>query len=139
MVSVRYLLRDCVSTLIIYCLSLEELWPKLVLSVKQSFPLSLDKNDTPALVVSIVYYLFGGVGGGRLYTFIIIREWLWGMVEPWPGLKLGLCSFYVPASYILYLSDFCRFLLCTCGWERRGRGGAGEGEEARERGIECIL
>jgi hypothetical protein len=32
---------------------------------------------------------------------------------------------FVPASYILYLSDFCRFLLCTCGWERRGwrRGG----------------
>ncbi len=26
------------------------------------------------------------------------------------------------------------FLLCTCGWERRGRGGAGEGG-ARERGI----
>jgi hypothetical protein len=23
--------------------------------------------------------------------------------------------YYVPASYILYLSDFCRFLLCTCG------------------------
>jgi hypothetical protein len=47
---------------------------------------------------------------------------------------------YVPASYILYLSDFCRFLLCTWGWERRGeRGGAGEGEGARERGIECIL
>jgi hypothetical protein len=44
-------------------------------------------------------------------------------------------NFYVPASYILYLSDFCRFLLCTCGWER----GAGEGEGARERGIECIL
>ncbi len=20
----------------------------------------------------------------------------------------------------MYLSDFCRFLLCTCGWERRG-------------------
>jgi hypothetical protein len=31
-------------------------------------------------------------------------------------------SYYVPASYILYLSDFCRFLLCTCGWERRGEG-----------------
>ncbi len=31
---------------------------------------------------------------------------------------------YVPASYIIYLSDFCRFLLCTCGWERRvERGG----------------
>jgi hypothetical protein len=48
-------------------------------------------------------------------------------------------KFYVPASYILYLSDFCRFLLCTCGWERRGERGAGEGEGARERGIECIL
>ena len=47
--------------------------------------------------------------------------------------------FFVPASYILYLSDFCRFLLCTCGWERGGRGSAGEGEGARERGIECIL
>jgi hypothetical protein len=36
--------------------------------------------------------------------------------------------FYVPESYIMYLSDFCRFLLCTCGWERRGdRGEAGEG------------
>ncbi len=32
---------------------------------------------------------------------------------------------YVPASYIMYLSDFCRFLLCTCGWERRGERGAG--------------
>jgi hypothetical protein len=29
-------------------------------------------------------------------------------------------DFYVPASYIMYLSDFCRFLLCTCEWERRG-------------------
>jgi hypothetical protein len=27
---------------------------------------------------------------------------------------------YVPASFIMYLSDFCRFLLCTCEWERRG-------------------
>jgi hypothetical protein len=39
----------------------------------------------------------------------------------------------------MYLSDFCRFLLCTCGWKRRGeRGerGAGEGRGARERGIE---
>jgi hypothetical protein len=37
----------------------------------------------------------------------------------------GQEDFFVPASYILYLSDFCRFLLCTCGWERRGwrRGG----------------
>jgi hypothetical protein len=48
-------------------------------------------------------------------------------------------SFYVPASYIMYLSDFCRFLLCTCEWERRGERRAGEGEGARERGIECIL
>ena len=48
-------------------------------------------------------------------------------------------GFYVPASYILYLSDFCRFLLCTCEWERRGERRAGEGEGARERGIECIL
>ncbi len=39
-------------------------------------------------------------------------------------------SIYVPASYILYLSDFCRFLLCTCGWERRGEKG---------RGLEFIL
>ncbi len=23
--------------------------------------------------------------------------------------------FYVPESYIMYLSDFCRFLLCACG------------------------
>ncbi len=43
---------------------------------------------------------------------------------------------YVPESYIMYLSDFCRFLQCTCGWERRGDGGAGEGRGARERGIE---
>jgi hypothetical protein len=36
--------------------------------------------------------------------------------------------FYVPASYIVYLSDFCRFLLCTCGWERGGgRGGLEKG------------
>jgi hypothetical protein len=47
--------------------------------------------------------------------------------------------FDVPASYIMYLSDFCRFLLCTCEWERRGERGAGEGEGARERRIECIL
>ncbi len=33
--------------------------------------------------------------------------------------------FYVPESYIMYLSDFCRFLLCTCGWETRGDGGGG--------------
>ncbi len=50
----------------------------------------------------------------------------------------GQIYFYVPASYILYLSDFCRFLLCTCGWERRWERGAGEGEGARERGIECV-
>jgi hypothetical protein len=49
------------------------------------------------------------------------------------------CVFYVPASYIMYLSDFCRFLLCTCEWERSGERRAGEGEGARERGIECIL
>jgi hypothetical protein len=39
----------------------------------------------------------------------------------------------------MYLSDLCRFLLCTCEWERGGRGGDGEGEGAREMGIECIL
>jgi hypothetical protein len=39
----------------------------------------------------------------------------------------------------MYLSDFCRFLLCTCEWEKRGERRAGEGEGARERGIECIL
>jgi hypothetical protein len=38
-----------------------------------------------------------------------------------------LRKFYVPASCIMYLSDFCRFLLCICGWERRGERGAGEG------------
>jgi hypothetical protein len=38
---------------------------------------------------------------------------------------------YVPASYIMYLSDFCRFLLCTCEWERGGRGGLEKG-----RGLE---
>ncbi len=54
----------------------------------------------------------------------------------------------------MYLSDFCSFLLCTCGWERRGerrverrgerrverRGkrGAWSGA-ARGRGLECIL
>ncbi len=27
---------------------------------------------------------------------------------------------YVPESYIMYLSDFCRLLLFTYGWERRG-------------------
>jgi hypothetical protein len=31
----------------------------------------------------------------------------------------------------MYLSDFCRFLPCTYGWERRGIGGAGEGRGAR--------
>ncbi len=30
---------------------------------------------------------------------------------------------YVPAIYIMYLSDYCRFLPCTCGWERRGESG----------------
>jgi hypothetical protein len=52
------------------------------------------------------------------------------------------CSvdFYVPESYIMYLSDFCRFLLCTCGRVgERGERGAGEGGWARERGIESIL
>jgi hypothetical protein len=30
-------------------------------------------------------------------------------------------NFYVPESYIMYLSDFCRFYYVgTCGWERRG-------------------
>ncbi len=31
--------------------------------------------------------------------------------------------YYVPASYIMYLSDFSGFLLCTRGWERGGKGG----------------
>jgi hypothetical protein len=39
----------------------------------------------------------------------------------------------------MYLSDFCRFLLRTCEWERRGERGAGEREGDRERVIECIL
>jgi hypothetical protein len=39
----------------------------------------------------------------------------------------------------MYLTDICRFLLCTCGWERRGERGAGEGGGGRERVIECIL
>jgi hypothetical protein len=51
----------------------------------------------------------------------------------------GLKVFYVPASCIMYLSDFCRFLLCTCGWERRGERGAGEGGGARERGIDRMF
>ncbi len=47
-------------------------------------------------------------------------------------------NFYVPASFIMYLSDFCRFLLCTCGWERRGERGGWRRGGARERGIECV-
>ncbi len=39
----------------------------------------------------------------------------------------GVCILYVPASYIMYLSDFCRFLLCTCRWERMGERGSWEG------------
>ncbi len=39
----------------------------------------------------------------------------------------------------MYLSDFCRFLLCTCGWERRGERGAWSGGGAKGRGIEGIL
>ncbi len=40
----------------------------------------------------------------------------------------------------MYLSVFCKFLLRTCGWERRGgEGGLEKGGGARERGIECIL
>jgi hypothetical protein len=27
----------------------------------------------------------------------------------------------------MYFSDFCIFLLCTCWWERKGRGGPGIG------------
>jgi hypothetical protein len=44
-------------------------------------------------------------------------------------LRAILCTFQISVD----------FLLCTCGWERRGERGAGEGEGARERGIECIL
>ncbi len=42
---------------------------------------------------------------------------------------------YVPASYIMYRSDFCRFLLCTCGWGRRGEreGWSGGGVEGGNR------
>jgi hypothetical protein len=83
---------------------------------------------------------FTHMGGGVLGIVILhvmVRQ-PYGF--PFCFLKLVWYSnFYVPASYILYLSDLCRFLLCTCGWERRGRGGAGEGEGARKRGIECIL
>jgi hypothetical protein len=39
----------------------------------------------------------------------------------------GSVDFYVPESYIMYLSDFGRFLICTCGWESGGEGGTGEG------------
>ncbi len=40
----------------------------------------------------------------------------------------------------MYLSDFCRFLLCTCGWERRGerrveRRVERKGERRGERGA----
>jgi hypothetical protein len=44
----------------------------------------------------------------------------------------------------MYLSDFCRFLLCTSGWERRGerrverrgeRRAERRGERRRERGA----
>jgi hypothetical protein len=52
---------------------------------------------------------------------------------------LIVSRFYVPASYIVYLSDFYRFLLCTCGWERMGEEGGWRERGARERGIECIL
>ncbi len=47
--------------------------------------------------------------------------------------------FYVPASYIMYLSDFCRFLLCTCGWERRGERGAGGLERGGWNGTLSVL
>jgi hypothetical protein len=36
----------------------------------------------------------------------------------------------------MHLSDICRFLLCTCGWETRGERGDGEGGD-REKVIEC--
>ncbi len=37
----------------------------------------------------------------------------------------------------MYLSDFCRFLLCTCGWERRGeRRVEMRGERRGERRVE---
>jgi hypothetical protein len=45
-----------------------------------------------------------------------------GVKKIWTVGKPHNNEFYEPASYILYLSDFCRFLLCTCGWERRGGG-----------------
>jgi hypothetical protein len=51
----------------------------------------------------------------RLGKIITFRENI-------PYLTNSKQNFYVPASYIMYLSDFCRFLLCTCEWERRGRG-----------------
>jgi hypothetical protein len=60
-----------------------------------------------------------------------------------PIIFLGHSVFYVPTSYIMY--DFCTFQISVDfyyvpvsgrGW---GRGGAGEGEGAIERGIECIL
>jgi hypothetical protein len=40
-------------------------------------------------------------------------------------MELDLQSFYVPASYIMYLSDFCRFLLLYVLWvgEEGGEGG----------------
>jgi hypothetical protein len=50
---------------------------------------------------------------------------------PLPFHMWALNTVYVPASYIMYLSDFCRFLLCTCEWERRGERRAGEGKGAR--------
>ncbi len=55
-------------------------------------------------------------------------------------IQVGQYIFYVPASYILYLSDFCRFLLCTCGWERKGRGELekGRGLERGGQNVYCM-
>ncbi len=49
------------------------------------------------------------------------------------GISAVYVNVYVPASYIMYLSDFCRFLLCTV--PVSGRGG-GRGGLEKGRGLE---
>jgi hypothetical protein len=84
------------------------------------------------LIINFIWILFTSAFFPGLQTMV------WGSSGTHGSfLTITELNFYVPASCIMYLSYFCRFLLCTCGWERRGeRRGERRVDRRGERGGE---